>query len=342
MINLYVDTDAAGGGDGSIGSPWNHLATAITALESSGPAARGDAVTVFCSGVAADTDAGGVLNQFDVATTAAHYLRIQGDNTLYGWNTSAYRIEFSNRNGLYNNVTPHLYVANLQVKMTATSGGPWITLKMANANIGDPTPVADAIQRCFNTIVWGIQAGGTVTCFENRPFGAAASGSSEFWNCLVIGNPTQGYTNDFLSGGNLGTFANCTATGCNFGFVNSNQDNRTLVKNCLATNASGIGFVGAYGGTASDYNACDDGNQAPGAHSNPSATFTFVDAAGGNYCLAPNDTGALGLGVTAPLGAEYDDDLQGVTRPAAWSIGALELQAEPATGGGRRLLLGVG
>lgn len=337
MIDLYVNTDAAGGGNGSIGAPWNHLSDAITALEVSGPEARGDAVTVHCSGTTADTDAGGVLVQFSIATTAARYLLIQGNNTLGRWNTAAYRLEVTDPGvgAIYNNVTSHLQIDRIQLKVTATSGTP-IGIKTANANI----IAADAWQRCTNCIVWGVQSGGTVTAFDQRPLdGTTGHGTAEMWNCLAI-DCRFGFTNDFIDGSNFGTFANCTSVGHDFGFTNSAGDT-TVVINCLASNPAGIGFIGPFQ-AASNYNASDDGNAIPGANSNSSATFTFVDAAADNFCLDPDDTGALGLGTAAPLGVEFDDDLQGVTRPAAWSIGALEEEREEAAGGGRMLLTGVG
>lgn len=325
MLHLYINTDGSDG-DGSIGTPWNTISTAITALEASGPNARGDAVTVHYSGATTDPDAGGKANQFDIDTTAARYLVFEGDNTTGKWSTAHYRLAVTNRNGIYNNVTSHLRLKNMQVQITATSST-YIGIKMANANL----VATDVDLRCSHCIVKAVQSGGAqVTAFENRPLNAVGHGTSKFWNDLAI-DCQNGFVNDFIDGSNLGEFYNCTAADCSFGFVVAAGTNNMKCVNCISTNPAGNAFIGTFTTSGSDYNADDDGNGAEGANSQTGVTFTFNDRAADDFSLSLSDTGALGLGIANPGSGLFSDDLTGATRPASWARGALETGVPPPT-----------
>ena len=103
------------------------------------------------------------------------------------------------------------------------------------------------------------------------------------------------------------------------------------VINSLAAKGSktgSIGFVGTFA-AGSDYNAEDDGNGLPGAHSRSGPTFTFVNAALSDVHLAPTDTGARDFGLSNPLPGWFTDDIDGLPRSGAWDIGADEAGIAP-------------
>lgn len=323
MANRYVNTASSAGGDGTTNATsganraWADLAEAANALGSS----LSTPIDIYCEGSAADTSN---VDQtvWDMTTTATNKLRIIGEQSPLHpnfsaaksgkWDTSLYRIEATNRNGLYNNIPEHVEYHGIQVQVTVSNGGSYIGIKTANAN-QDATDIACLGSHC---IVKGVQTSGTVTGYESRPPTSPGRGTSRFYNCLAF-DCNQGYTNDFGLSGDVGEFYNCTAASCGYGFVEAAA---MKVVNCLATASANVGFVGTFA-SGSNYNAEDDGNGAPGANSRSSQTFTFVNAAGDDWHLASTDTGAKGFGLADPTSGSFSDDIDGQTRGAIWDIG---------------------
>lgn len=137
---------------------------------------------------------------------------------------------------------------------------------------------------------------------------------------------------------------NCVARGAGTGFFRNGTG--TIAKNCLADNNSTADFTSTGWGAGTSNNASSDGT-APGTDSRTSQTFSFVNAAGNDFHLATNDTGAMNHGVDLSADADFafDDDIDGDTF-GTWDIGFDENGvAPPAVGGGEGgglLLLGVG
>jgi hypothetical protein len=331
MITRYVNTASTAGGDGTT----NGTAGATRAFASLGAAVRSlpnplvDAVTIYCDGSGgADTDPP-VQADFDMVTAADKYLLITTTGAARHsgvWEDAnpKYRFKVTNRNGIYNNVPSHYRIDGIQGQVTVNDGGSYDGIKTSNAN----QTAVDLDTRASACIIKGVVTSGSLTGFQSRWPDGAALGRVVTENCLAV-DCTYGFVNDFqvAIGGGPGEIYNCTAANCDFGYID-NAD--TWVYACLATNC-GIGFVGSFY-AVSDYNAEDDGNGAPGAHSLSSQTFAFVNAGAGNFALAEDDEGAIDLGPVFPQG--YNSvDLAGNARlfGDAVDIGAFEY-VPPAEG----------
>lgn len=326
MITRFVDT-ASSGGDGTTenlsgaDAAYAGLGAAIADLESEGgPAALGDAVTIRCKGTAADTDGGGTLDQFDVPTTATFYLQIEGYSPLNGKrDDSKWRLTVTNRNGIYNNVTKHLRLTNLQVGVTTTSGS-YVGIKTANANLTG----SDIDQRCWNCVVWAAESGGgSVICYENRPLGASAEGTSKFWNNVAY-KANIAYSCDFKTATHLGEYYNNTAVKCNFCFIDNDAAGSMLMKNNGGVINAGAGpaFVnsGAWAAGCTD-NASSDGSGPP--TNLVTGTPLFADYSNDDFHLHDADTVWKNAGISDPGSGLFSDDCDGQTR-STWDIGADE------------------
>lgn len=337
MATVYVNTDvASAGGDGSIGNPYKTLAEALTPFRLAGSASS--QLTIMCSGTSADPGVSGLASAYstdhtvwEFTTTATNYIEIIGDNTSGKWDTSKYRIEVTNRAAIYNQYTGHVRFTNVQAQVKSTNAGNYVVFRLSTANNGNGTdPVNPFFQwkGCIARKDPTSTAGDRVDGWDNSICGTGTqNGPLYIINSIFIGSETGSSSSGFVDDGgtwitNNMKIYNCTAAKVNFGFQIVG-----VAKNCLAT-ACAFGFVAAGAGT--DYCATDDGNGIPGGGTHNSnggnaATFTFVDAANGDYHLSSSDTGAKDLGLINPSSGVYFDDIDGETRTAAWDIGFDEI-----------------
>ncbi|HZI74832.1 MAG TPA: hypothetical protein VFD73_12585 [Gemmatimonadales bacterium] len=310
LTYLYVNTDAGSGGDGSVGSPWNHLRTAITASQTDTALAAGDVIVLYW-GVTADNQNIVQTHWDSITTSPTSRLIIIGDSPTPGiYNTSAARIEGDGVNLLYNNAPGDVEIYNVQFKLI-NGNGSLNACRLATQNVGaGRTDNFCRISRC--TFV--LPNGGYATYNSNFADGASpAHGRIVVDNCVSYGGA--------FGSANTGVENyNNTVYGGADGFVDPQ-----IVINCLAAGQSNKGFnnVGT-GGGLSDYNASSDAT-APGAHSRISQTFQFVDAAGGNAHLLATDTGAKDFGLSDPASGLFTNDVDNATRFGAWDIGADEV-----------------
>lgn len=152
--------------------------------------------------------------------------------------------------------------------------------------------------------------------------GILADGGGAFVNCVFTTCRTaSGQPPAILANGTLYAY-NCTFYDCGYG-INHNTGT-TFAKNCLTANCT-QGFNGTFD-ASSDYNATSDATAPPGAHSRTSQTFTFVNAAGGDFHLSSSDAGARDFGADLSADANYafNTDFDGATRTVPWDIGAHE------------------
>lgn len=322
MANRYVNTASTAGGDGTTNATsganraWADLAEAANGLGAS----LSTPIDIYCEGSAADTSN---VDQtvWDMTTTATNKLRIIGEQSPLHpnftlakagkYDTSLYHITCTNRSGLYNNIPEHVAYHGIQVHVTVSDAGSYVAFKTANAN-QTATDIACVMAHC---IAKATQTSGSVTGFVTNAPTSPGRGTSKVYNCISI-NCNQGYSNEFGLSGDVGEFYNCDAIGGAFGYV---ETAAMKVVNCLSQGQSDTGFVGTFA-AGSNYNASSDAS-APGANSRTSQTFTFVNAASGDYHLAENDGGAKGFGTTDPGSGAFSDDCDGQTRSAPWDIG---------------------
>lgn len=325
MANRYVNTASTPGGDGTTNATsganraWADLAEGANGLGASLSAS----IDLYCEGSAADTS-NVYQTVWDFTTTATNKLRIIGEQSPLHpnfstaksgkYDTSLYRITCTNRNGLYNNIPEHIELHGIQVHVTVSDAGSYIAFKTTNAN-QDNTDIACIMAHC---IAKATQTSGTVAGFNTRPPATGGRGTSKVYNCLSL-DCNVGFSSDFGLSGDVGEYYNCTAIGGAYGFVEDVAGTMKVV-NCLSHGQSTNSFVGTFA-TGSNYNAESVGGTPPGANSRASQTFTFVNAAGGDYHLASTDAGAKGYGTADPGSGLFTDDCDGFPRGAVWDIG---------------------
>lgn len=323
MLQRYVNLGSTAGGDGTTNNTTG-ADRAFASLHEALDALTGtltEAVKITCTKGSGGTDGAVGQAEFDFYTTAANYLVIEaaaGDRACIPHDTSRYTVAVTNDNGIYNNYPEHLRIDGIQVQITVTNGSSYIGIKTTNAN----QTAANIDCRVTNCVVKAVQTSGTVTGFETRPPGGAGAGASVVKNCLAY-NCNYGFGGDWATS----EYYNCTAADCTYGFV---ADAAWTAINCLASGST-VGFVGTFSGS-SDYNAEDDGNGAPGAHSHSGHTFTFVNEPGDDFHLDVDDVGAMGLGIGPGSDADVPStDIDGDARAGVTcDIGADEYDPGPA------------
>jgi hypothetical protein len=149
-----------------------------------------------------------------------------------------------------------------------------------------------------------------------------------FWNLAAItgNNALYGFMSDTADS----YIYNCTFSGGQYGV--RSVSGHTYAKNVIATGTSDADFYqGGTGVLHCNYCASEDATaddrDADGVSGNNhiNHTFTFVDAASGDFHLGSTDTGAIDLGTDLSAATPaVTDDIDGVARSGTWDIGADE------------------
>ena len=322
MVNKNVNTaSTVGTQDGTTNTPGSSgtaaYATLKQALDAIG-ASTSDAWTINCSGTAADTQSC-TQTVLDMQTSAANYIYIKGDNTTGKWNTSAYRMELSDTDGIYNNNASHVRIENLQIQITVTTSGvsDYSCFRLATAN-NNVTPVDHRYIGCIaRVIAYGTDNGLGFT--DSDP--AGTGGTCRRINCVVFGNGYCGFNSD------EGTWAasncinyNCTAHGQEFPILGAQ-----VCTNCLAFgNITGDGFDFSSMGAATQSHNTSGDSSATGTGSRINQTVLCVNPEGGDLHLLSTDASCIGFGVDDPGSGLYSTDMDGQSRVSTWDIGADE------------------
>lgn len=155
----------------------------------------------------------------------------------------------------------------------------------------------------------------------------------KIWNCALY-NTSSGSTTYESHGIFLYNYYsptihvfNCTSYNFRWGFRSSENSSSNTIKNCLSSTGRGSCFYGTFY-TGNSNNASSD-STAQGTDARINQTFTFIDAANGDFHLSSTDAGAKGYGVSDPGSGLFSDDIDGVTRSGTWDIGADEYVAPP-------------
>lgn len=320
-ITRYVNTASTAGGDGTTNGTsgstraYATLPEALNAL----PSTLSNPYIIYL-----DFSGGwdpSNLNQapWDMVTSATNNLKIttQGKwRATAQWREEIGGFHATNRNGVYNNIPEHVWFDGFQVKMTVTDGSSYVAIKTANAN----QDAADCDNRISNCFVKAEITSGSVIGFNSRPLAGGGAGTSKIWNCIAW-NCTTGFNCDFVT---TDVF-NCLSYGGDYGYV-LDAVNAIKAVNCIAASNALNDFVGTFA-SGSNYNA-STGAGAPGANSRQSQTFTFRNAAAGDFRLSTSDAGAKDFGTSDPGSGLYSDDIGGYTRSGSWDIGASEANTE--------------
>lgn len=232
------------------------------------------------------------------------------------WDTSKYR---------------RTYPLGIQENYVRITG---IAIKTSNNALGtfsfipDPAEVADIrISYCYAEYT------GTSGMRPFDFYSCAAGSVARVWNCVGVSRSTSGSSYVFYANDDDWTlyWYNCT------GVLTSNttagicfRKNKGVVylKNCLGYRQGGVGacFAGTF--NSASYCAADDdtADNVVGDGHRINQTFTFVDAANGDYSLTASDAGARDYGVdlSSDLSLAFSDDAKGSTRSGTWDIGAFE------------------
>lgn len=215
------------------------------------------------------------------------------------WDSNKYNLTGNIGNGIIKVNQAHVLVEGIQAHSTLGWSGSAIYINDYYSNIH--------ISKC---IVW-TNTNDALMVVSGPGLGYKIS------NCLAINSP-RGFNICSMD------IYNCTAVNCTEGFRQSYGAINAY--NCLsANNTTGFSYVGSAG--LNLYNcASSDGTAGAyaGSGNRVNQTFSFVDAANGNFALAEGDTGARGHGLTNPGSRLYLDDILGNPRTAPWDIGAFQ------------------
>lgn len=311
--------------------------TTLAGAESGEQAARTDLVTrdeqltIECFASAAPDTTRVDVDGF--TTDATRYIVITSptaERHTGKWDTTKYRLApTASGNFALAIYEPYTRLVGIQVYNQTTDGFSYA----AHFDVAGPLYVSHCIFRVNAAIGSGSQR---VLNIRANP--------AYFWNCVAWGaRSPDGLSRGFNDNLNAGPayIYNCTAYDCDDGFFEGDNGWDFIVKNCLAANCTRAFPAGWNWPAACDYNATNNAlaavgsgamNNPPGANRRVSQTFSFVDAANGDFHLQASDTGALGFGadLSADSNLAFSDDIDGQTRTGTWDIGADEYVAAGA------------
>lgn len=270
-------------------------------------------VRIYCSG---GMDIEPVQqDNWNFKTTSANYIWVIGDNGTGKFDATKYHLSVTNGSAWYNNNIGHGRAWNIHVKLTATTsiggGLNYTALRWCTAN-NDNQPVEHEFRNCW---VYLVQTGADAA----NGFATSDPITDDGGYCRLINCGGNGGTSIFVTDGSAWAAVNCTNFNGTAVFSGSGFNDDQVCINCLA-----------HGNTAGDFNATGTSSHANNASSDATANgtaldnsiFTFVDTNTFDFHLHADDLGARGLGLTAPGGALYGDDIDGQTRTVPWDIGA--------------------
>jgi len=312
--NYYVDTDAADGGDGSVGSPFDHLMD-WEALNVDLTAYDAGTSIVYCSGVTADTNTVTIAGW---TTNDTHKIKIIGDNTTGAESTSCYRLSGITLGGAGTILTlTNNYITISNIEITA------ITTSSENTGVGIYLEgTNEIIENCiihdFATLTYGI-----IIAIQNNGV------NNQIYNNLIY--DISGYQIRGIlqvdSGTSLkvynNTIYNLTGTTYGQGIATDYTDRQNnIVIGCTTDYTGGTSMI------VDNYNMSLDATAA-GANSltGKTAANTWTAATTGDFTLK---TGSEAIGAGADLSGTLTTDIIGATR-STWDMGAFYKAASVAS-----------
>ena len=243
-------------------------------------------------------------------TDATRYIRIYTTPAARHdgkWNTSKYRLEVPSGDVLriYDN---HVQVEGIQVRTTAA------TSSSREVQVYSQTAAANDI-RISHCIIRGSGA-------NSSGLRADLGVILRAWN-NVIYDARREYFGGIRFDGSEAYLYNNTIINSYYGIRSSTSGSVRAKNNLVMPEAGGSGYSGTFH-ASSNYNASSDGTTTGGANDRQNQTFSFVNAAGGDYHLGSGDSGAKGFGTNLSTDASlaFGDDIDGEARTIPWDIGA--------------------
>lgn len=326
MITRYVNTNSTAGGNGTTNATsganraFATLAEGLDTISNiNNPQPLSDAYTFYCEGSAADTapcDQG----SWGFETSASNYVLITttAQNRHNGkWDATKYRREIVNGDSFYCHHASHIRIDGIQSKITTSGGGGNGALTCYRLATAANLVACD--HRISNCIAWCVDSGGgdVLTGFTNSG-GMPTGGTLRIWNCIAYGANASGAgfetDNSAWAGSSVFTY-NCTSYNNGLNYANAQR-----CYNCLSASHKTLAFVNISVGS---HNASTS-SSVPGTNGRTNQTFSFVDAANGDFHLTSTDAGARNFGVSDPGSGLFGDDIDGQTRSGSWDIGADE------------------
>lgn len=310
MTTITVDTDGTSG-------DYSSLAAAVAAL----PDPLTDDYTIECSASTGTADTLSAQLTIDVDTESTYRLTITRADSNYELETpGSHEVYITGGFDIVSNIT----FEGLVIKNTSRAANYDPCLMIGGARDGqiildscwiedavsghrdrtvdislDHTSYPDASVVVVNCVLWSRSTNGTASApfeFYDNPEAIFYNNTIISESCNAIFSPSAGVLTNTVWVNNLFDVGSTDLI---------YNDNDTL-------------------GSGSDYNASTT-DDLTGGNDRTSQTFTFVDAANGDFHLASGDSGARGHGTDLSSDATYafSDDYDGESR-SSWDIGAFE------------------
>jgi hypothetical protein len=310
----YLDTDAGGGGDGSIGTPWNTMESARAGLIALHASLVTDTVnpTVICFGNTEDTTA--VTNTWPTSSTTYYSTWkvpdadrvVEWDDTHYVYSRSAGGV------GALAIGTNSIRLLGLQIKQTSTT------------NLSKSLEITSAGgEHVYDGCKFRGAAGtNSIATIVSNIAGRYVLRNCMSWGCVngfIFGSPTALPVSTEVDMYNCTCVGNAGGTGEAFWvtFAAGGTGKIARVKNCFARQIF-------HGVTITNSNTSDT---ATNVHTTVLGS-SFNNAAAGDFRLVVGDTAAKDLGTDLSGVADFPftDDASLYTRPfnGTWDIGMHE------------------
>jgi len=326
IVTRYVDPDSTTGGDGTTDAltganrAYVSLSAALAAEARNLVTADEICEIICCSSHAnhtADTALILITTGTSWVTDSTRYITIKPSASarhsgVYG--TSKYRIEV-NLDGagsvaiLRIDAIGYVKIDGLQIFNTNSTTDQYGDI----VRLGDTTQYGGEVSNC---IIRGQGSAATSRTGINT-----MRTQCKVWNNIVYdvgtGADTRGISICAETGVNQ--IFNNTVVNCYTGVYQNDNTYLSDITNNLVDNCT-VDFDKGWSWGTNNYNNASSDATAPGTDSHINHTFTF--AGSGDYHLASNDTGAIGLGLADPGSGLFSDDIDGQTRGATWDIGA--------------------
>lgn len=347
LIEKYVDTGAAGGGDGSSGSPYQSLSQCEVAEDGvyGNLAGDGNSFTVHCDRTGTGgQDTTGVDFGTDWIDDSDSYVTIIADDFPADGvlDTSKYILHTTNGHAFINRMR-YSRLVNLQVEVTQNDNGDDRGIYYVS------TPSGGSDNRIDSCIIHGI-CSGTGDCFGIGSIDADCTlkvSNTIIYGFLSSDNPSDGgFRGVAASNSTAVSLYNCTISNCYFGFHDGGAT--TAAYNCAVFNNADD----FYSIDTLSYCACDDADAhtgrvdiSPGATEADDWNAAFTDYANGDFSVKDTDSVLYHAGTDLDLATDIIGTAWHATTP---SIGAFELPEEaggslllhPGMAGGMRELVG--